>query len=1093
MRDNIMLLDQVEMNMLLRRAEDKVSGRGMKLYEKGKVSTGEFIKYSQSKYTAISIVDSANKYIVKIDKDSDKIDYSCDCQYFDTEKKICEHIVAMIFDLYTNEDKYLNYKGSIIDKKKSISLTGKRDTNLVMDFISYYETMELQKLDNKSKYNHVRITPKVKISGKNFSVSFKLGTEKEYILKDIYKFSEALKNKECVKYGKDLEFIHIKEAFEKDSLQLMKFIDKKATEYNELIDVYNSQGSVRGKINLVYSALDEFFEIAKDMEIEVEETDAEKTEEVKFIKFLEQDPVLKFVVSQNDKKLEITHNYMEYKIYKGQNSIYILKDYVLYKCSDEFKNAVIPAINSFRMSKKEVMKITKDRISSFCGYVLPILNEKAEVIYDEKIVEGFLPEKLAVKVFLDLDKYNNIIAEIKFCYGDIEFNPYSDLSKVECNRNSIEELKVRNIFKQHGFSVNYEKQYIYLKEESDIYNFIKEGIEDFMAKFEVLITEKLKNRQIISTKKISMGVRIENNLLSVSVEDLGLTEAEIKQIFKLYKMKKKYFRLKDGSFLNFESAGISALVDLSDTLGVNEKELVDGKIQVEKYRALSLDNFIKENDSIDITRDETFKNVIKDVTSIKDEQFKEPKCIEGVLRNYQKTGFNWLKTLDKCGFGGILADDMGLGKTIQIISLLIDEKQHDKQTSIVVCPSSLYINWKKEINKFAPYIDILVVSGNAKNRSELIKTSLNYDVVITSYDLLKRDIEEYEKVNFKYCIADEAQYIKNNNTQNAKALKRINSSVRFALTGTPMENSLSELWSIFDFVMPGYLYGYRKFRDIYEQPIVKDNDTYSMTKLKKMVSPFILRRMKKDVLSELPEKTESVLYNEMNEKQTALYKAHLAGVRKEVNEELKDENKSGNKIKILSMITRLRQLCCHPSLFIDDYDGESEKLNQCLEIIVEGANSGHKILLFSQFTSMFPIIEKNLKEKNINFLTLTGQTKVDERIEMVEEFNRSKELSVFLISLKAGGTGLNLTGADMVIHYDPWWNVSAQNQATDRAYRIGQKNNVQVFKLITQNSIEEKIQQLQEKKNDLSTSIIKEGETFINKMSRSEILELFDI
>ena len=374
----------------------------------------------------------------------------------------------------------------------------------------------------------------------------------------------------------------------------------------------------------------------------------------------------------------------------------------------------------------------------------------------------------------------------------------------------------------------------------------------------------------------------------------------------------------------------------------------------------------------------------------------------------------------------------------------------------------------------------------------MIRQVEKYDVIITSYDLLKRDIERYHKVSFRYIVADEAQYIKNNNTKNARALKKLKGSTRYALTGTPIENSLSELWSIFDYIMPGYLFSYKRFKEEFELPIIKEDDKEAMHKLQTLVAPFILRRVKKEVLKELPDKTETVMYNEMSPEQEKLYEAYLAKARKEIEVELDNNGFEKSRVKILSIITRLRQICCHPGLFIDNYTGESEKLNQCMEIIEDAISGGHKLLLFSQFTSMFEFMTEELKKRKINYSILTGKTKVDTRIETVDTFNDDKNISVFLISLKAGGTGLNLTGADMVIHYDPWWNLSAENQATDRAYRIGQRSNVQVFKLITSNSIEEKIQKLQERKMDLTNSIIKEGTTFINKMSKEEILALFD-
>ena len=436
------------------------------------------------------------------------------------------------------------------------------------------------------------------------------------------------------------------------------------------------------------------------------------------------------------------------------------------------------------------------------------------------------------------------------------------------------------------------------------------------------------------------------------------------------------------------------------------------------------------------------------------------------------------------------------GKTIQILSVILDyiKNSNRKKASLVVCPSSLSLNWQNEASKFANDLKTLVIKGSFNERKRQIEEIDNYDLVITSYDLLKRDIDLYEQENyeFKYIIADEAQYLKNSNTQNAKSIKKIKAETRYALTGTPIENSLAELWSIFDFIMPGYLFTYRKFKNTYETPIVKGEDEKAMKKLKMLIEPFVLRRNKKEVLQELPDKTVTVLSNEMFEEQQNLYINYLARVKQEIAEKVKLNGYESSKMQILAALTRLRQICCHPSLFIDNYDGGSSKLEQCMEIIKEATKSGHKILLFSGYTSMFEIIEKELNKEQIKYFKLTGSTKVDERIKMVDEFNENSEIQLFLISLKAGGTGLNLTGADMVIHYDPWWNLSTENQATDRAYRIGQKNNVQVYKLITKNSIEEKIYELQEKKSKLAENMLSTNTVFVNKLTKEDILKLFE-
>ena len=455
---------------------------------------------------------------------------------------------------------------------------------------------------------------------------------------------------------------------------------------------------------------------------------------------------------------------------------------------------------------------------------------------------------------------------------------------------------------------------------------------------------------------------------------------------------------------------------------------------------------------------------------------------------------------------------MGLGKTIQMLSIIVDYVQntdHNKETiegqeqiqvnnskkaSLVICPSSLTLNWQSEAEKFTKELKTLVIRGNLQERKEKINQIEDYDLVITSYDLLKRDIDLYKKKDYKFrfIIADEAQYLKNSNTQNAKAIKQMKADTRYALTGTPIENSLSELWSIFDFIMPGYLFNYKKFKNLYEMPITREEDKNAIAKLKMLIEPFVLRRTKQEVLKELPEKTVTVLNNEMGEEQRKIYMNYLAQAKQEISEQIDYNGYEGSQIQILAALTRLRQICCHPSLFIEDYKEESSKLEQCIEIIQEATNSGHKILLFSGYTSMFDIIEKKLKKIGIKYYKLTGSTKIEERIKLVEDFNKNPEIQLFLISLKAGGTGLNLTGADMVIHYDPWWNISTENQATDRAYRIGQKNNVQVYKLITKNSIEEKIYELQNKKSMLIDNVLSTKTSFINKLSKEDIMSLFE-
>ncbi len=721
-------------------------------------------------------------------------------------------------------------------------------------------------------------------------------------------------------------------------------------------------------------------------------------------------------------------------------------------------------------------------------------------MYGEEELEKYKPKKLGVKIYLDVDKNDYITADIKFCYDQQEFNPLNEIEEIKTPRNKIEETKAINIFRKTGFMYEEENKRLILPEDDKIYEFLTNDIQEYMQKFEVMVTDNFKTKQIVNPKIETLGVKIENNLLKIDFSKIDFNINELEEIMQKYKLKKKYHRLKDGTFLTLEgNKEIDFFDKLVTGMDIKYNDLEEGEIQLPINRSLYLNQLLKGIKGAQILKNQEYKEVVNNLNQEMLEEYETPKNLNADLRYYQKTGFNWLKTLDKYKMGGILADDMGLGKTLQVLSIILDYKEeckkHNKKTksSIVISPSSLTLNWLNEASKFAPELKVEVINGTTTERKEKIKKIDNYDLVITAYDLIKRDIEIYKETEytFRYAITDEAQYLKNSNTQNAKAVKKIKATSKFALTGTPIENSLAELWSIFDFIMPGYLFTYKNFKQTYETPIVKDNDERALKKLKMLIEPFILRRTKKEVLTELPEKTITVLNNEMEEEQKNIYLSYLAQAKEEVANEIDVKGFNGSQIKILAALTRLRQICCHPSLFIENYQGQSSKLNQCMELVEDGVKSGHKILIFSTYTSMFEFLEDELKSKNIKYFKLTGGTKVSQRIEMVDEFNRNPEIKVFLISLKAGGTGLNLTGADIVIHYDPWWNLSAENQATDRAYRIGQKNNVQVYKLITKNSIEEKIYELQEKKARLAENMLNTKTTFVSKLSKDEIMKLF--
>lgn len=792
-------------------------------------------------------------------------------------------------------------------------------------------------------------------------------------------------------------------------------------------------------------------------------------------------------------ELCLKENIKDFKpIIYSKDTVYIIYKNVIYRCNKKFMKNELKILETFLRNSTNQINLKKEDVTVFFSIIMPKIEERTSIA--DILLYEYQPDKLVIQLYLDFNEKKYIVANIKFTYQGKEFNPLLEDPK-EIKRNILQETIFLNKLRKTGFLYDGKNKNFVIANDDAIYHFITVDIEEYNEIALIYATEEFNRKKMRSSKNVSIGVKVENGLLDINFNNLNFEKDELKEILQKYKLKKKYHRLKDGSFIELEeNEEIEFIDNVLTGMDISYKEMED-YIRLPMNRTLYLDRLLNSHSNVKMTVDSNYENIVETVNHI-EEDAKLPKQFVPILRDYQKVGFNWLKSLDKYNFGGILADDMGLGKTIQILSVVVDyvEKNKERKTSIVVAPSSLALNWYNEAKKFASNLKVIVINGEAQERKRKIQELNEYDLVITSYDLLKRDIDIYKELNycFKYIIADEAQYIKNNNTKNAKAIKLIEAETKYALTGTPIENSLNELWSIFDFIMPGYLFSYKKFKQNFEMPITRENDERVLNKLKMLIEPFILRRTKKEVLKELPDKATSILNNEMLEEQEKIYLSYLAQARDELNEEIEEKGFEQTRIKILALLTRLRQICCHPSLFIANYKGESGKLNQCIELVKDGIESGHKILLFSGYTSMFEIIEKELSKNNIQYLKLTGKTKVSDRLELINEFNNNEEVKVFLISLKAGGTGINLTSADMVIHYDPWWNLSVENQATDRTHRIGQTKKVQVYKLITKNSIEEKIYDLQKRKEELIDNMLSTDTKFINKLSKEDILGLFE-
>ncbi len=737
----------------------------------------------------------------------------------------------------------------------------------------------------------------------------------------------------------------------------------------------------------------------------------------------------------------------------------------------------LPVYRALSTDRRSQITFKGDNALAYATYVLPSLETEPGVVCDG-LDEYVIKDKPEFTVYVDSDG-KSIRCKVKVRYGEISFflpeqlshKGYIVVRDAEC------EQRVMNCFEGFVYSDGY-----YNTDDNDtIYDFITYK-SIVLAEICTVIKSDLYN-EIIIKKDAPVSAHIEykisENLLEATPDSV-LTESEIREILLAVKLKQKFYRSKNGDFYDIEA--ISGKMSVFDKLFF-DKNISFSKRNIPEYNLLYLYAVAEEAGGGNITCSRELTEYVKSIQETKASIFPE---LAEKLRPYQIVGADWLKQISSLGFGGILADDMGLGKTVQMLAFL--ESEERSNPVLIVTPSALTYNWRNEFEKFIPGSRVMIYDGSVEEREEKFKELFKYDYIIVSYPILRRDIELYKDIEFSFCILDEAQAIKNPQTMNASSVKKINAKRRFALTGTPIENSMRELWSIFDFLLPGYLGNYSEFRELYELP-AGSGDKDSIELLKKRIKPFILRRMKREVLSELPEKIEEIMYAKMTEEQVRLYASYREIAKNKALASIA-ENGRGN-MEILTLLLRLRQISCHPSLFDGGYKAGSGKLDLLFGIIDTALSSGHRILVFSQFTSMLSIIGRGLEEKNLKYFYIDGSTNPEQRVELCNRFNNG-ENEIFLISLKAGGTGLNLTGADTVIHYDPWWNPAVTDQASDRAYRIGQTKNVHVIRLAAANSVEARIIDLQEKKRALASDVINVNNGSLGNLSSDEIMSLFE-
>ena len=1045
---------------------------------------------------ATGYLKSGSFYPVRISVSRDRVTgmncpvYGCKGYYSNyagrESSEICEHCLALL--LKTIEE---------LQGKSYWDATDQQARRLLDSFWSRYRNTSFAAAPDEVEEvrkpgRTIRLDPRIEDTDDGLTLGFRIGTdEKLYVLRNPEGLVEAVQTEGEFPLGSKGSLDFSADTFGETDRKWYDLIRQAVLEkQHHEEENYGRPKKLQG-ITLYGALLDDFYELALGSRVErktggpgkdwLEVSDEAPRPELELRKDETEDGTFHGVILRG--RLP--------RVLEGVHAHYCLDDDRLTRIEGEHSRTLEPLLAAADHGWVD-MHVGRNFLTDFYYHIVPELTESVKLTEpDREEIIQFLPPEVSFRFFLDVEEGTPV------CRAMADYGDRASFALTDWKTQKMTSTDFRDQIRESTVLLRVEEFFPELLEdgslasspdEDSVYRVLTEGVETLWRMGEVMSTDRFDGLTVRKSIRIQVGVSVESELMDLKISSEDVSLAELAEILNSYKLKKKYHRLKNGDFIRMDE-NIGELAALTDTLQLSRKDLLSGDVSVPSYRALYLEQMLENAQEIYTARDRHYRRLIKDFNAVKDSDYEIPTELRQVLRGYQVYGYKWLRTLAGCGFGGILADEMGLGKTLQIIAVLLAEKQEGSiGTSLIICPASLVYNWAEEFHRFAPELTVCPVEGNQTERNEIIEHGGKWDVLISSYDHLKRDVQAYEEKVFLYEVLDEAQFIKNQSTASAKAVKVIRAKHRFALTGTPIENRLSELWSIFDFLMPGFLYRYETFRKEMEKPIAKEGSEEASLRLKRMVSPFILRRLKTEVLKDLPEKVEESHIVRFGEEQQKLYDAQVLRMKNLLEKE-NEESFRKSKIQILAELTRIRQICCDPALLFENYDGGSAKMEACMDLVRSAMEGEHRILLFSQFTSMLDLLKERLGQEKIPYYEITGATPKKERLHLVSEFNNG-DVPLFLISLRAGGTGLNLTGADIVIHYDPWWNAAAQNQATDRAHRIGQQKPVTVFKLIAKDSIEEKIQQLQEKKLNLADEIIGGEQVSFSSLTREDLLEM---
>lgn len=1028
--------------------------RGKTYFERGKVYG---LSYNEAIQSWRAVVTGTDDYEVRVFfYDEDDFDSTCECKAYETYFT-CKHIAAVLLAIReemmqklspalardTSSPKPVSYSGPLTEVFRRETVLPEEKTTLMFHY-----------------YLHV--------SSRALSLELKMGEYQPYVMKDI---------RNCV--------THVTE--EKELPVTKKFT------YNPAVhQLFATDAAILDLLSVIIGEerfFDQFSLPREKRYLPIPPAHAHRLLELlaeSHTKIVEQKagpgplqyrelPELSFHVNRRQEDFVLSFRELEnYRHLSDYRLMY--EGHTIYALTKEQHDVIRKWKEAIPFSASRPQVIPAEDMEGIVSHVLPVLEEAGDVHYSETAKQSII--KKDVRSIVSIDQRDWLLTiDVEFLYGDHGIDPFRPSSDHQAivKRDFQKEDEIMQLIEQADFK--FDGSFVYIDDEEKIDTFLRETLPRLQEQAEVYLSSRLKHLlQSAPVLKPTIDINESTDWLDISFAIDGIDDEDITNVMQAAMEKQKYFRLKDGTLLSLQNESFDRFREFADELDVHS---LDGStISVSQMRSMQVDEVLELSEE---ERQKRFQTLITHLRNPETSRHPLPSGLDAELRPYQITGFRWMKTLADYSLGGILADDMGLGKTIQTITFLLSELEDKGNVgrSLIVAPASLVFNWKKEIETFAPGLKAEVISGSREER-EQIREESEADIWVTSYPLLRRDAEAYETDQFHAFILDEAQAIKNEATKVSKATRLIHAKHRFALSGTPIENALTELWAIFQTLMPGFYKNKKEFLNL------------PHSQISRMTRPFILRRMKTEVLDDLPDKMESVQYSELTRNQKEVYLAYLERIQKDVKDTIQNKGLQKGKIEILAGLTRLRQICCHPALFLENYEGTSGKLDQLKELLDELKQNNHRVLLFSQFSSMLSLLYDELTSLGYNCFYLDGSTKSDKRMEYVERFNGG-ENDIFLISLKAGGTGLNLTGADTVILYDLWWNPAVEEQAAGRAHRIGQKKSVQVIRMISEGTIEERIYQLQQKKRDLVDQIIQPGESMLQSLSEEDIRELFQL